>query len=83
MNTRSLYRINPSLDKIEKHELTEDCLPQLVERYPNYGDLYRCKVGGYHDHYGYLKRIEAKKEAVQLIKQEIIRLNQLLKEMGE
>lgn len=78
-----LYRMNATLEKIESHEIGENCLPQLVDRYPNYGDLYRCRTNEgsrYHDFYGYMKRKCAKKEAEQLIRQEINRLTQLLKE---
>lgn len=82
MRNKFLYRMNSSFDKIEKHELGEECMPQLIDRY-QYGSLYRCKTNSFHDHYGYLTREEAKLEAIQLIKQELSRLNQLLKELGE
>jgi len=79
----TLYRIDPSLYKIEKHKLSSECMPQLVDRY-SYGELYRCRhsLGG-GDHYGYFQRKEAKAEAQQLIRQEIVRLTQLLKDMGQ
>lgn len=62
---------------LEKHEVGEDCLPQIVPGYETYGTLYRCRSDK-HDHYGFLKRKEAKAEEIEQTKLEIIELKRHL-----
>ena len=58
---------------LEKHKITEYCFPQL-EAFDRFGQLWRCRVRGDHDHYGYALGKEAKAEEIESTKIELVRL---------
>jgi hypothetical protein len=71
---KTLYSYNVH-HEFEKHEITEDCMPVLVEHRPN-GTYYRCRSDR-HDFHGYDSTKAAKIDEVRALRRDILHLSQL------